>query len=276
MTAFEVLGAVNDTGKAGRTGDDRYGSDPSAGTAWIFDGATDVTDLRPFPGAESGAAWFSEALSAWLVAHPPGNLRPRDYWRAAFEAMRAKAARDSKVPLDHLPLSASPIAAGIWLHWNGPGEASAWWLGDCIALHDRAGHVSIIGAPDKAENEIASARALNALSAEDKKAELQRQRAMQNTRGRWIFGLNPAAAAEIHESQMTTSAGDEILLMTDGFYRLVTPYGMDTPESLLARIRSDGLDGAIRALRDKERSDTDTSDRIKARDDAAALWLRVI
>ncbi len=55
---LEAVSTVNDPGMPGKTGDDRVGFDAAAGTVWVLDGATDVTDLRPFPACESGAAWI--------------------------------------------------------------------------------------------------------------------------------------------------------------------------------------------------------------------------
>jgi len=60
--------------------------------------------------------------------------------------------------------------------------------------------------------------------------------------------------------------------MTDGFFRFVEPYGLDTPASLLARVLKDGLAAATSSLRRHEA--TPHNVRLKARDDAAAILLR--
>ena len=78
---LDIISTVNDPGVPGKTGDDRTGFDAAAGTAWVLDGATDVTDLRPFPACESGAAWIAEVLSDRLMQGPeageaPAQLRP--------------------------------------------------------------------------------------------------------------------------------------------------------------------------------------------------------
>ena len=106
---------------------------------------------------------------------------------------------------------------------------------------------------------------------------LRGHRRLQNTEGRWIFGLNPDAARHLETHTLTLKPGSDILLMSDGLYRLISPYKSHTPETLFALIREDGLLTAIRALRALENSSDDNAKfgRIKTRDDACGLWLRV-
>ena len=128
-----VLDTVNDPGTPGRMGDDRFGFDEAAGTAWALDGATDVTELKPFPNAESGAAWIAEALSARLMAPPAADETPEAYFAKALTDVRARAETSTRIPLDDLPGEARPIASGMWMHVVNDRAVFAW-LGDCMAL----------------------------------------------------------------------------------------------------------------------------------------------
>lgn len=277
MAQFTVLGAVNDPGTPGKGGDDRYGFDEQAGTAWALDGATDVTDLRPFPRAESGAAWIAQAYSDRLISQPPPPGDLGAYWRDVFSDVRALAAKQTKIDLGDLPGEATPIAAGIWARVSGE-MAEFCWLGDCVALVDAGkGTVETVGSPEKAEAETAEARRMNGLSDADKLAELQRQRASMNKDDRWVFGLVPDASDHMNTRTVQTPSGTEMLLMSDGFYRLISPYALHDPKNLFALVRDVGLLGAIRALRAHEAPSGggDVTARIKRSDDACAVWLRV-
>ena len=275
--ALDVLETVNDPGQPGRTGDDRFGYDLGTGTAWVLDGATDVSDLRPFPRAESGAAWIAEALSARLMRAPAAGERAADYFEAVLSDVRDMAARESGIALSSLPLEASPIAAGIWMRLAAPGRAEFCWLGDCMAIVSHApGEATLIGTPEKAEDETRAARTLLAMSVEDRLEALRAARREQNTPGRAIFGLDPGAAQHLERREITLAEGADILLMSDGFFRLVSPYAEMTPAELMDTVREHGLIGALQRLRALEGAATDNAarGRIKTRDDACAVWLR--
>ena len=274
---LDCLETVNDPGQPGRTGDDRFGYDLGAGTAWVLDGASDVSDLRPFPQAESGAAWIAEALSARLLTAPAPDQGAGAYFTAVLEDVRAAAARESAIALDALPGEAAPIAAGIWMQLTGPGRARLCWLGDCMAIiSGRPGEAELIGTPEKAEDETQAARTLLAMSPEDRLEALRAARRAQNTPGRAIFGLDPDAAQHLERREVRLDTGADILLMSDGFFRLVSPYREMTPTGLIDTVREHGLIGALQRLRALEGADADNArlGRIKTRDDACALWLR--
>ncbi len=277
MASMIVVEAVNDPGKPGMTGDDRYGFDISAGTAWVLDGATDVSDLRPFAGVESGAAWIAETLSELLTAPPWPEDEPGAYWRRILRQARMRAERDSSIPLDDLPLDASPIAAGMWIRVDDSGGATFAWLGDCVAITRSGETYGVIGSPDKADAETAEARRLLALSAEDRQEALRGQRRAQNSPGAWIFGLDPAAADHLHTATATLQPDTDVLLMSDGLFRLISPYQSHTPKTLFELVDEGGLLAAIRALRAQEGAGADNASmgRLKTRDDACGVWLRI-
>ncbi len=270
---IEVLDAINDPGSPGKSGDDRYGFDAAAGRAWVVDGATDVTDLKPFPGAESGAAWFAETVSRRLVSGPDGAEGAKAYFNRVLTDTAAEAARRSKIPLDKLPGEASPVASMMWMRREGQA-CEFVWAGDCFAIAgNENGEAELIGTQEKADAETRDAARMLAMSPEERRRILQAQRRAANAAERGVISLNPAAAAHLNTQRLTLSPGASVLLMTDGFFRFVEPYGLDTPSGLLARVVKDGLGAAITALRKHETSPH--SVRLKARDDSAAVLLHV-
>lgn len=270
---IEILATVNDPGKPGHTGDDRLGFDGAAGTAWVLDGATDVTDLRPFPSAESGAAWFAGALSDRLMAGPATGEPVANYFARVLSDVRGRAETESVLPLDSLPGEALPIAAGVWM-WLQGEEAVFAHTGDCMAFVRSGGMVRVVGQADKAEDETAAARALLALPYEDQIAKLQEGRRATNEAGA-CFGLGPKVVGNIRTERIVLAPGDEVCLMSDGLYRLISPYATHTPESFMQDLASLGLDGLIRALRAFENTSGGDIPRFKSRDDAAGVYLTI-
>lgn len=269
---IEVLGTVNDPGTAGKSGDDRYGFDAAAGRAWVIDGATDATDLKPFPGAESGAAWLAETVSARLMSGPGAGESASAYFGRVLTDVRAGAERTSKVDLGSLPGEAMPVASAMWLRCDGDA-CEFVWSGDCFAIAGTgAGEARLIGTQEKAEAETREAARMLSLSQAERWAILQAQRRSANAPERGLITLYPAAAAHLNTLRLNLPRGSPVLLMTDGFFRFVEPYGLDTPASLLARVLKDGLAAATSSLRQHEA--TPHSVRLKARDDAAAILLR--
>lgn len=269
---IEVLGTVNDPGSPGKTGDDRYGFDATAGRAWVIDGATDATDLRPFP-AESGAAWLAEAVSARLMSGPEAGEGAKPYFSRVLTDVAAGARRRSKLPLDTLPDEARPVASAMWMR-RDDDACEFVWAGDCFAIVQAgADEVRLIGTQEKADAETREAARMLALPHAERWAILQAQRRGANAPERGLITLNPDAAQYLATERLALAPGAAVLLMTDGFFRFVEPYGLDTPASLLARALEDGLQTTLRALRQHEATPHTT--RLKARDDAAAVLLRL-
>ncbi|MFN3911728.1 protein phosphatase 2C domain-containing protein [Hyphomonas sp.] len=270
--AISLVDAVNDPGTPGKSGDDRYGFDAAAGRAWVIDGATDVTDLKPFP-AESGAAWLAETVSARLMSGPEAGEGAKPYFGRVLTDVCAEAARQSKLPLDTLPGEARPVASAMWMRREGD-TCEFVWAGDCFAIAGTGGaSARLIGTQENAGAETRDAARMLAMTDAERLAVLQAQRRAANAAERGVIMLNPVAAQHLQSERLTLAPGAPVLLMTDGFFRFVEPYGLDTPESLLARVLKDGLPSAIKALRQHEA--TPHGVRIKARDDAAALLLRI-
>ncbi|MEM9740506.1 MAG: protein phosphatase 2C domain-containing protein [Pseudomonadota bacterium] len=273
MAAIEILDCVNSPGKLGRMGDDRYGFDAQMGTAWVIDGATDATDLMPFPGAESGAAWIAETLSDALLATPPGNIGAPAYFRTILETVRARAEEECEVSLDTLPPEALPIASGIWMRRIGDTVEFAW-LGDCMALDVVNG--SVLGPTEDVVKESTDTRRVLALSETEIWEQVRLARAARHVSGRPIFGLRPANGECVNLIRVPASKGAQFVLMSDGFYRLIEPYGLYNGVELARAVQARGLSAMITQLRDHEAASAHHDlARIKRSDDACALWVEI-
>ena len=270
-----MIDAVNSPAGPGG-GDDRYGFDEGAGTAWVVDGATDVVDVRMFETEITDAAWYAEALSQRFV-QPPTNDDVRGYVRGVLEDVRVNALAAARSDLERTERHNLPSAAAIWARERA-GRVELAWLGDCVALLQRPGRpVEPYGDVEKVDGEAKEAAVYHAASdpaAKLKVLQTQRRR-MNSPGGYWVFSIHPEAADQLRYVTAPAPAGARLLLMTDGFYRLVEPYGLYEFERLMTRAGEIGLGALVSELRDHEtRTDTDAA-RVKRADDAAAVLVEM-
>lgn len=256
-------------------GDDRYAFDEAAGWAAVIDGATDVGPVRLFPGAESDAAHYAQLFADELVADPAGAKEdPPAYFSRLVRALRERVAADVRVPLADAPAASLPTAAATWIRARN-GRLESATLGDTLAIvRQPGGEVTVMGDGGKPADEQVRARRVMTMSPDDRKKWLQDGRALHNTpRGYWVFGVQPEAADHIIFQSQPCPSGTRALLVTDGFYRLVSPYGALTDARLIERAGRDGLGVLLSEVRGLEASPADDAKigRFKTSDDATAL-----
>jgi hypothetical protein len=256
-------------------GDDRHVFDEAAGWAAVIDGATDVGQIRLFPKDESDAAAFAEMFAGELVAHPAAaDEAPPAYFAGLTVRLRDAAAKATKVGLADAPASSLPTAAATWVRARD-GRLEGASLGDTVAIvRQPDGSVSLIGDGGKQADEQVRARRVMAMTPEQRRQWLQDVRAIHNTeKGYWVFGVQPEAAAHVLHQTLPCPPGTRALLMTDGFYRLVSPYGRYTDAELIERAGNEGLGALLTELRGMEgdAADDPKIGRFKTSDDATAL-----
>jgi hypothetical protein len=180
------------------------------------------------------------------------------------------------------PLAAWELPSGAFLVVRaGDNSIECGWLGDCAGLLNHAGQIERFGAaPDKhSENARAARLADHGLGLKSRPAPiLDSLRQSRMASGRHVLGVDPEAADYLGKAVIPCAAGDELLLMTDGFAALVDVYDDITPEALMAALTDQGLDGLATRLRAIEAEDADCGryPRFKKSDDATAIWLRIV
>lgn len=262
--------------KAG-AGDDRFAFDEAAGWACVIDGATDVGPIRIYPDADSDAAHYAQVFADQLIAHPARTDETTpDYIRRVAGLIGAAAKRDARFPMKDVPLASYPTAAATYVRARH-GRLEGATLGDTLAIvRQPDGAVSLIGDGGKPADESTRARRVMAMTPEQRLKWLQDLRAIHNTpTGYWVFGVQPEAAAKVVHQSAPCPPGTRALLMTDGFYRLVSPYGRYDDAQLIARAEEVGLGTLLAELRGLETSSADDAKigRFKTSDDATALLL---
>jgi hypothetical protein len=199
--------------------------------------------------------------------------------RAQF--MHLTAGRD-------VPVHAWPIAAMTWLrisHHDEAARATLYCLGDCkTLLYTTSGSCIDLDPfvnPQEAVLQDMIARltadgiADPASRREQMLPMLRARRESQNLApapGVLCLDPNGSFQARLRSVELTHDAS--VLVMTDGFYRLVDLYGLYTDAALVEACIAYGLKAQLDKLRNYEATSARTAERaVKSSDDAsAAIW----
>jgi hypothetical protein len=243
-----------------------------------MDGATGVWPVQRL-SPESDAAWFVKEMDGalkWASSLDFAGMLAAAT-QATAERARGLCDLDACGPTE-LP-SASFVAAR-----RREDQIEFANLGDCVVLwRPTGGHAQRFGSSGVARLDaalaqafadgVAAGRALDELRA-DQAAMARHHRTLMNTpEGYWILDLSGGGVA--HTQTMVTDGPVQVMLMSDGFYRLVDVFGRYDDDRLMDAAREQGVATLYDELRKLEAADPDGVDypRGKPRDDATAVVL---
>lgn len=251
----------------------------------IIDGGSSVADRDYIDAPGGDVVWFVTRFAAALEPAIDAGLDQH-------EAAHAAVAQVYREFLAHggeeVPLYAWPIAALSWLRaqeLDNVHRLELFCLGDCKTLLRRPdGEVLDLDpfvnpqeAILRAEIERLQREGVGDTAARRVRLQpmLRSRREFQNTVANTnSLCLRPNGPFGARTYTLDVAAGSTILMMTDGFYRLVDTYGLHTPASLFALCVEHGLQAALAQLRDHEAAARTTGPAVvKRADDASAiLW----
>jgi serine/threonine protein phosphatase PrpC len=240
----------------------------------VIDGATDLGDPG-LVGSRGGAAWIAAEANRAFAAAPGESIEA--ICRSVFEQVAARFAEDrAREPQPWEIPSAAFLAVAV-----ADNRLDCAWLGDCPALLIRDGIAIPIGPQVDVrddESDLARSVAHHGLGSVRRTAPvLDTLRTARANPDRRILGIDPAGADHILYSSRPCVAGDELLLMTDGFSAAIDLYRLIDRAALPSLLAAEGLPGIAARVRAAEADDADCSrwPRFKRGDDATALWLRI-
>lgn len=268
----------------GRANEDRMGT--TGTSAWILDGTTGLSEERLLPGP-SDAAWFVEATEEALSRCMPAGLETfealqrvgREVRRRFHSAALQEGSEDLEGPAASLAVARHRAGRGLEL-------AN---VGDCrILLRDARGSVEAFGSSPVSELDrqvvakLVELRRRGVASYAEAWHHLvdviKANRLLANSNGGyWVFDLSERWLPYVESRMFEWRHGDHLLLVSDGFYRLVDTFGFYSDQDLFQAALDGGLVAMGRQLRDAERKDPECLDypRIKVHDDATALLVRL-
>jgi hypothetical protein len=249
----------------------------------VLDGATSVASQDYIAPDEGDVAWFVRRFSAAFGKSLAERVSQERAVRSAVDAVRAEF--EDRTAGQAVPVYAWPIAAMTWVRIMRMGAASeliVYCLGDCKALLRRPdGSVQDLD-PWTNPQEALVRDAIAALLREgvlDPAARrerllpmLRRRREEQNTALQpQSLCLAPAGPFGARRYAAHAEPGATLLVMTDGFYRLVDAYGLHTDASLLQACADGGLEALLAELRAHEQASGGAGLAVKQADDASAV-----
>jgi len=275
MASLRVLDQASDAAQP--VNEDLVGI--ASGAVWILDGATGV-GARALPSQPSDAAWFVATLSQGMQRH----LEPAAPTRTALGAAIADVAAAYHA-LRPAAAAESPAASLALLRRDEEGiELTS--LGDCKSLvrtPDGAttafGHSPVTSFDAAVVDRLKELRAAGLRSRAEAwphlMAMIRANRRLRNRpEGYWVLDETQAPLAHLQRRKI--AAPCTVMLITDGFYRLVDTLHRYDEAGLIAAASS-GLGKLIEELRELERSDPEclVFPRIKPHDDASAVLVEV-
>jgi len=288
ISSFTPLTAATEPGA--KFNEDGYGFWPAEAprAAWVLDGVTGINDRALLPGP-TDAAWFvaqvQEALAALLSTAP--DMPAAELVGALVEELER---RQSAAWLDARGADGreTPAASFALVHLVG-AEIEVLRLGDCLVLLEATdGAVTVMDHPVLAAIEAETRDALLALRArgitDPKQAftammpRLRAERLRRNTPdGYGVLAAERSCLSMLHIDRMPAHALRRILLVSDGYYRLVDHYNAASDAELVRRTEELGADAMLEQLRAIEAADPLAAryPRLKIADDATALLIGV-
>ena len=306
--SLELIEQISLPGSAARPNEDSFAFLDTA--ALVMDGATPLgPSLLPGP---SDAAWIAQFGARRLTAHLKDGDAPRDAVKHAladaeksFAGLAREPIREKwQTPCASLMLVAlgrapsppcvrstlageMPVAGSRASEGQRGQEIEFLWFGDCAALIEQDGKVTLVGeALEKRKAEAERARRI----AEEKKISavsginrpeieplLRAARNRINSGKNWLFSPDIRAASHVSRQTFSLQSGASLLIASDGFLALVSDYGAYDIEGLMMAAKTKGLAALGRELRVIEEGDANGNkfSRFKKSDDSTALLLRV-
>jgi hypothetical protein len=249
----------------------------------VLDGASSVAQQDYIDQDSGDVAWFVRRFSAAFGKSLADRAPQEQAVRSAVDAVRAEF--EQRTAGLAVPVYAWPIAAMTWVRIMPLGAAAelvVYCLGDCKALLLRPdGSVQDLDPwtnPQEALVQDAIAALVRdgiadpAARRERLLPMLRRRREEQNTASQpQSLCLAPAGSFAARRYAARAEKGSTLLVMTDGFYRLVDAYGLHTDASLLQACANGGLEGLLAELRKHEQVSGGAGLAVKQADDASAV-----
>jgi hypothetical protein len=253
----------------------------------VLDGGSSVAQQDYVDRELGDVAWFVRRFADSFGRALAGRGSQEHMVRTVVDEVRI--AFDERTAGQAVPLYAWPIAAMSWIRIlpgpEGASELLLYCLGDCKTLLLRPdGAVQDLDPwvnPQEAVLQDAiAALAKDGIADPAARRErllpmLRRRREEQNTAlAPQSLCLAPGGPFAARRYAVRAEPGSTLLVMTDGFYRLVDTYGLHSDASLLRACADGRLEALLAELRTHEAASGGAGMAVKQADDASAVCWR--
>lgn len=253
------------------------------GSALLLDGAA-PRDSHGVSAAENDTVWLVRRFIEAFATAGAGDVRER------VERVRAALKREYQglcavagfIPAE-LPFACLAIAehAATWLDLYNMGD-----LTTLVRLRDgsvqRFGDSAVRGLDRRALDELRLLQQAGVEPHAERHGRLgptiKAHREQRNRLpGYDVLDLDAGGADRLEQRRFDAAEVRDLLMLSDGFYRLVDTLDRYTDGSLFDAVGERGLASLLAELRELERDDPECTRylRFKTHDDATALWLAV-
>jgi hypothetical protein len=252
--------------------------------AWVIDGASGADD-RKLTAEASDAVWLAKTLDATLRQEFTASQQDADaaFERIssrifdAFSAIAGKRCGDDRVACPSACLAFLSVACR---------QIEISYIGDCRVILELPEDGLCIASDMRIERfENLLLKDLIDLirrepDADPKSALRERFRAtrgfLNRSDGYWVVHPTVEWLRGLQKTAAPAFEGQTVLLVSDGFYRLVNLFGAHTDRSLLAAAKERGLKALLKTLRElEERESIEDYPRMKRHDDASACLIEI-
>ena len=260
--------------------EDLAGADPPF--YWVIDGSTPLFGHK-VKSSRSDAEWLALTIDAWLRRYlADGTDRDLKHVIESLATVLGRAYKKAGVPVG--PEGPSAALALVRLR---PGRVDYAVLGDVTVVIRSQRRVEVVRDERVTEFDREAIEILEREFEEGATYEtahrvlretLRNNRKFMNAQpGYWILANRASAARHAVAGSERIDSGAEVLVMSDGFARVVDTFGLYRGwNGLLAHARKESLESALEALRAAERRDPQCRrfPRLSPFDDATALYIR--
>ena len=249
----------------------------------VIDGGTSVAAQDYIDHIQGDVAWFVHAFTAALEQTLAPGRSQQDCVVMAIAQVKALFIHETSG--HSVPLYAWPIAAMTWTRiaqHDGAAQAMLYSLGDCKALLRTVSGDCVDLDPFVNPQEAVLRDVIATLTTEGIDDPVHRRARMlpmlrarredQNTApAPSVLCLDPNGTFQARIRHINLWPSESLLVMTDGFYRLVDTYGLYTDAKLMEACLDRGLSTQLDELRNYESASNASEARsVKAADDASA------
>jgi hypothetical protein len=236
---------------------------------WVLDGATPVT--RSLIDPESDARWLVQQVDEILRTQEIDEALTADI-RSGIGSIASAVA--DRLLIQGFPDHELPPACSLGLIQLKHGRLEAAIAGD-VTVYFPQSRVLLedlrFGSKEKAAHRESAGAGLESIAVREDIAQ-RRRRYIDGPGDMYVLSNNRRVSEGVRHRTVPLHDGDEVIMLSDGFARLVDSYEIfGSYSDLYNSIRDSGLFPAYEALRDFESTKRSRSN-FKSADDASALY----